>query len=149
MLPKLNMFSKACEYAIRASIYIAAKSQKGLRVGISDVAQKIESPLAFTSKILQKLVKIGVIQSIKGPGGGFYIESDRLEEIKIATIVEEFDGDVLNRCSIGLNECSDDQPCPFHAKYKPVKEKLQHIFGNTSLKDLTRGFLNDTTFLRI
>ncbi|MBK9963008.1 MAG: Rrf2 family transcriptional regulator [Saprospiraceae bacterium] len=142
------MFSKACEYAIRASIYIAAKSQKGLRVGISDVAQKIESPVAFTSKILQKLVKIGVIQSIKGPGG-FYIESDRLEEIKIATIVEEFDGDVLNRCSIGLNECSDDQPCPFHAKYKPVKEKLQHIFGNTSLKDLTRGFLNDTTFLRI
>jgi Rrf2 family protein len=70
------MFSKTCEYAIRASIFIAAQSQKGERVSIQDVSSKIESPEAFTSKILQKLVKIGVIQSLKGPGGGFYIEND-------------------------------------------------------------------------
>lgn len=143
------MFSKTCEYAIRASIFIAAQSQKGERVSIQDVSSKIESPEAFTSKILQKLVKIGVIQSLKGPGGGFYIENDAIGEIKIIKIVDGFDGDVLNKCSIGLMECSDTQPCPFHAKYKPVKEKLLNIFGNTTLKELTRGLLNDTTYLRI
>ncbi|MBK8699261.1 MAG: Rrf2 family transcriptional regulator [Saprospiraceae bacterium] len=143
------MFSKTCEYAIRASIYIAAQTQKGYRVSLIDVAEKIESPEAFTSKILQKLVKSEIIQSIKGPGGGFLVDVNHIESIKLIQIVEAFDGNVLNQCSLGLNECSDVQPCPFHSKYKPVKEKLLHIFENTSLKDLTRGLLSEQTFLKL
>ena len=52
------MFSKACEYGIRASIYIASQTQIGNRVSLVDVVKKIESPEAFTSKILQKLVVV-------------------------------------------------------------------------------------------
>ena len=52
------MFSKACEYAIRSCIYIASVSIQGKRVGLIDVAEKIQSPEAFTSKILQKLVTV-------------------------------------------------------------------------------------------
>lgn len=59
------MFSKACEYAIRASIYIAAETEDGRCIGLPDIAKKINSPEAFTSKILQKLVKNEVIQSIE------------------------------------------------------------------------------------
>ena len=52
------MFSKTCEYAIRATIYIASESSAGKRCGIRDIARKIESPEPFTAKILQRLVKI-------------------------------------------------------------------------------------------
>lgn len=142
------MFSKACEYAIRSSIYIASQSLVNNRVGLSDVAKKIESPEAFTSKILQKLVKHKIIISIKGPGGGFEVDKTSLDKIKLAAIVEAFEGDVLNRCSLGLNECSDVQPCPFHDKYKPVKEKLIQIFEETSLNDLIQGFQDGETFLK-
>lgn len=51
------MFSKACEYGIRASILIASESVNGNRLGLITIAKKIDSPEAFTSKILQKLVK--------------------------------------------------------------------------------------------
>ena len=143
------MFSKACEYAIRSSIYIASQAMSGRRVSLTDVAQKIESPEAFTSKILQKLVKHNIIRSVKGPGGGFDVDVNQLQKIKLKLIVEAFEGDVLNRCSLGLNECSDIQPCPFHHKYKPVKERLLHIFENTSLQDLMKGFQDGVTFLKI
>ncbi|MBK8055937.1 MAG: Rrf2 family transcriptional regulator [Saprospiraceae bacterium] len=143
------MFSKTCEYAIRATIYIASQTIIGKRVSIIDVAQKIQSPESFTSKILQKLVKNKIIRSVKGPGGGFEVDAVNLEGIKLKKIVEAFEGDVLNRCSLGLTECSDIQPCPFHYKYKPVKEKLLHIFENTSLNDLMKGYQDGETFLRV
>lgn len=143
------MLSKACEYGIRASIYIASQTQIGNRVSLVDVVKKIESPEAFTSKILQKLVKCEIIKSIKGPGGGFEMDKTQMDEIKLIKIVKAFDGDFLDRCSLGLNECSDVQPCPFHHQYKPVKEKLLHIFSNTSISDLLKGFSDGDTFLRI
>lgn len=143
------MFSKACEYAIRSSIYIASQTINGRRVSLTDVAQKIESPEAFTSKILQKLVKNNIIKSVKGPGGGFDVDVNNLEKIKLILIVNAFEGNVLTRCSLGLNECSDVQPCPFHYKYKPIRERLLHIFENTSLQDLMKGFQEGQTFLKI
>ncbi|MBK6785185.1 MAG: Rrf2 family transcriptional regulator [Saprospiraceae bacterium] len=140
------MFSKACEYAIRSSIYISSQTLAGRKVSLVDVAEKIQSPEAFTSKILQKLVKNNIIISVKGPGGGFQVDLAKLESIKLKMIVEAFEGDILQRCSLGLSECSDIQPCPFHHKYKPVKEKLLHIFDNTSLMDLMKGIENGRLF---
>ena len=143
------MFSKACEYAIRSCIYISSQSIEGNRVSLIEVAKKIESPEAFTSKILQKLVKYKIINSVKGPGGGFEVQTNHLHETKLITIIEAFDGEVLNRCSLGLNECSDTQPCPFHHKYKPIKEKLLDIFENTSLSDLLTVYKSGESFLKL
>lgn len=67
------MFSKACEYAIRAVIYISIRSIAGSKLSIKEIAKEIDSPLHFTAKILQTLSREGIISSIKGPNGGFYI----------------------------------------------------------------------------
>ena len=61
------MFSKTCEYAIRATIYIASESSDGNRCGIKEIARKIESPEPFTGKILQRLVKA---KDVRRRGGG-------------------------------------------------------------------------------
>ena len=86
------MFSKTCEYAIRATIYIASESSAGKRCGIRDIARKIESPEPFTAKILQRLVKADIIKSIKGNGGGFEIEKVQLKHIKLEQLVKAIDG---------------------------------------------------------
>jgi len=65
------MFSKTCEYAIRAMIFIAQKSKLG-RVGIKEIAEAIDAPEHFIAKILQELCRKGLLQSLKGPTGGFY-----------------------------------------------------------------------------
>ena len=68
------MFSKTCEYAIRAMIFIAQKSKDGNKVGIKEIAKGIDSPEHFIAKILQDLGRRGLLQSAKGPNGGFYLD---------------------------------------------------------------------------
>jgi Rrf2 family iron-sulfur cluster assembly transcriptional regulator len=81
------MFSKACEYGIRAIIYIATQSLKEERVKIGDIAKQTNSPEAFTAKVLGSLVKRQIVQSQTGPNGGFYIERHRMEKIPVSEIV--------------------------------------------------------------
>ena len=71
------MFSKATEYALRATIYIAQKSSEENKIGIDEIAKVIGSPKSFTAKILQQLSKNQIIDSIKGPNGGFSIEKKK------------------------------------------------------------------------
>ena len=61
------MFSKACEYGIRASIYIAQQSLLDRKVSLKEISEAIESPTAYTSKILQKLSRNIIINADKGP----------------------------------------------------------------------------------
>ncbi len=65
------MFSKTCEYALRALIYIAQQSKNDGRVGIKDIAKSINSPEHFIAKILQDLSRKGFVQSVKGPTEDF------------------------------------------------------------------------------
>lgn len=143
------MFSKTCQYAIRACIYIAHQSMEGKRVSLEMVSGKIESPEAFTAKILQKLVKNKIINSVKGPGGGFEVDIQGISGTSLKSIVEAIDGNILSQCSLGLNECSDIQPCPFHKIYKPVKEKMIGIYEKTALFDLATAFSEGETFLKL
>lgn len=144
------MFSKACEYAIRAAIFIASESEKGQRASLKDIAREIDSPEAFTAKTLQKLTRSGIITSTKGAHGGFDIKPELMSSIKVSQIVEAIDGDkVYTRCSLGLHNCSEDHPCPFHSRFKPVRIGLQNIVENTSLQDLTSGLIAGETFLKL
>lgn len=71
------MFSKATEYALRATIYIAQKSTEEKKIGIYEIAKAIDSPQSFTAKILQALTKENkIISSIRGPNGGFFITQE-------------------------------------------------------------------------
>ena len=77
------MFSKACEYGLRAIIYVAQQSSQNVKVGLSTLVEEIDSPQAFTAKVMRKLTLNNIVTSIKGPYGGFMIESDKLETTTI------------------------------------------------------------------
>ena len=74
------MFSKTCEYAIRAVLFIAQKSADGTKIGIREIAKGIDSPEHFIAKILQDLSRKGMVQSQKGPAGGFYLQFGAFSE---------------------------------------------------------------------
>lgn len=134
------MFSKACEYGIRASIFIATKSSKGIRVGIKDVAKEIDSPEPFTAKIMQILTKNRIIVSAKGVGGGFEVSNEMAKNIKLIQIVDAIDGDnIYKGCGIGLKECSETHPCPVHNDFKKIRELLVAMLTTTTLEDLASG----------
>lgn len=142
------MFSKACEYAIRATIYIADQSNRGRRVGLKDISKEIDSPEAFTAKILQQLSKTQIIDSVKGPNGGFAIEVEKMSKIKLSQVVSAIDGDSVYRgCGLGFKECSEKQPCPVHDKFKVVRDELRKMLESTTILELSMGLKNGITFL--
>lgn len=143
------MFSKACEYAIRATLYISVKSIDGSRLSIKEIAKEIDSPLPFTAKILQTLSREGIVSSIKGPNGGFFLDP-KAKPVFLNAIVQAIDGeDVLHTCSLGLKECSDQFPCPIHHDIKAYKEQLRKILREQTVKDLTEKLSSGRTFLKI
>lgn len=129
------MFSKTCEYAIRALIYIARNAKGNSRVGIKAIAEGIESPVHFIAKILQDLSKQGFISSSKGPNGGFYLNKGTLDK-SIADFVMAIDGDkIFVNCGLGLRHCSEVNPCPIHHKYKLIKEEITNMLQKAKLAD--------------
>lgn len=143
------MFSKACEYAIKAIIYIATQSLEGNRVKVGDIVQNTDSPEAFTTKVLGKLVKHGIVHSLKGPYGGFTIDKQRMKEISMDRIVLAIDGDaVFTKCTLGLQECNHNEPCPMHHKVVGVRNGLKHAFETTTVYDLATKFKAGKTILK-
>lgn len=143
------MFSKTCEYAIRATIYITEQSNLGRRVSLKDISKEIDSPEAFTAKILQQLSKNNIIDSAKGPTGGFTIEKEKMSQIKLNEIVCAIDGDNVYRgCGLGLKACSEVRPCPLHDKFTLIRDELKLMLKNTSLLELSLGLTNGITFLK-
>jgi len=128
------MFSRACEYAIKTMIYIAANESKGKRTGLREVTEAIGSPEAFTAKILQQLVKGKLLKSFRGPTGGFVFNNEK--DILLHDVVKTIDGDhLMEDCVLGLNECSSTNPCPVHDKFLLVKNLLNETLLSTKIND--------------
>jgi len=142
------MFSKTCEYAIRAMIFIAQKSKDGRKVGIKEIAKGIDSPEHFIAKILQELSRKRLLQSMKGPTGGFYLDKDALE-CSLADIVKVVDGDkIFTDCGLGLKHCSETQPCPIHHEFKSVRKNIQTMLEKAKLGEFSKELEMSQIFLK-
>lgn len=143
------MFSKTCEYGIKAAIYIASNSRDGKRVRLKDIASNIDSPEAFTAKILQQLAKNKIIDSIKGPTGGFEINKEKMKSVMLNEIVLAIDGDkIYNGCGLGLDKCNSKKPCPLHDKFQLIRDDLKKMLITTSLYSLSEGLTEGIVWLK-
>ena len=130
------MLSLTCKTAIKAVIYLASKFESGENAGIKEIAKYIDASEHTVGKLLQTLVKDEVINSIKGPNGGFFISAKQRNQ-PIINIVESIDGkEVFKECGLGFSKCSSAHPCPLHDDYKPVRDLFEKLCRERSLNDL-------------
>lgn len=114
-------------------IFIAHKSRSGNKIGIKEIAKGINAPEHFIAKIMQDLSKNKLVQSSKGPNGGFYFKDDQVN-ISIADIVKAIDGDkIFVGCILGLHQCSESRPCPVHHKFKGLRASLFDMLQDVKL----------------
>jgi len=140
------MFSKACEYALKIMIYLCSVNEEGKLAGLKDISGAIGSPEAFTAKILQQLVRAGLLQSLRGPSGGFKVIN---RPITLLEVVEATDGDrIIKNCVLGLEECSGAHPCPVHDKFMAIRDHLKGILTTTTLSELKGGVIDGNRFLK-
>jgi Rrf2 family transcriptional regulator, iron-sulfur cluster assembly transcription factor len=141
------MFSKACEYAFRSMIYILSKTPDGSKVGIRDIAVNTQTPEPYVAKILQALSRRGIVASIKGRNGGFFVEPKN-QAISLLEIFKAIDGDTFfAKCGLGIKNCSEKRPCPIHDQYKEIRDHVKKMLGENTIQDLAQGLLCGDTFL--
>ncbi len=144
------LFSKACEYSIRASVFITLQSLEGRRVNLKEISKEINSPEAFTAKLLQQLKKHKIIKSVQGTTGGFEIEKDQMKNIRLGNIVNAIDGSSnLTLCLIGLDECSEKNPCPIHHSFKSIRNDMNAMLQKTSLWSMAQKMKDGKTYLKL
>lgn len=142
------MFSKACKYAINSMIFLATLPEGEERVGLKDIAVAINSPEAFTAKILQTLVRENLLESIKGPHGGFQI-SESGKKVPLHRVVQVMDGEaVFTGCALGLQTCSEKRPCAVHYKFKAIRDHLTGMMMTTTLEDMANGIRTGVSYLK-
>jgi len=142
------MFSKSCEYAIKAMIFVAQQSKEETRISIKDIAKGTDAPVHFIAKIMQDLSKRKLVHSVKGPNGGFYMDKLDLKN-SIADIVKAIDGDkIYTDCVLGLKACSEKNPCPVHFEFKEVKKNLIKMIENNTIGDFNEKLDTGKFFLK-
>jgi Rrf2 family protein len=129
------MFSKTCKYAIRAVLYMAVHTSDK-NAGVAELAEALNAPKHFLAKILQQLSKHGLVSSIKGPNGGFYL-TEKNQKATLEDIIICIDGpDVFTGCVMGLSKCSSENPCPLHVQANAYRQGLQFHLKYQSIGEM-------------
>ncbi|HAM09739.1 MAG: hypothetical protein A2X05_10805 [Bacteroidetes bacterium GWE2_41_25] len=130
------MFNKETEYALRGLVYIKLQNIKEKRPGTAEVAREIEAPHFYTAKILQRLVRAGFLESLKGKGGGFYFDPSK-PELHLIKLISSIEGDSsYSGCGFGLKHCNENNPCPVHEKYAPIREAITRLLSDETVQSL-------------
>jgi len=129
------ILSKACDYGLRAAVYVAARGEDRF-VPIAEIAAALDVSFHFLTKTLQTLSQHKILTSSRGPKGGVALARPAAE-ITVEAVVLAIDGnDLFERCVLGLAYCGDDDPCPLHGQWRLVKQEIARIFRETSLSTL-------------
>lgn len=126
---------QTAEYALRAVIHIAGGRE---RVRVGDLAQELDLPRNYLSKILHQLARAGVLNSTRGPRGGFRLAVPA-DELTLATILEPFGTLDEVGCLLGRGQCGDADPCAAHWRWKSISAELKTFFNETTVAQLHAG----------
>jgi len=137
------MFNKETEYALRGLVYIKLQNIQNKRPGTAEVSKEIEAPHFYTAKILQRLVRAGFLESLKGKGGGFYFDPDK-PDLTLGKLISSIEGDSsFTGCGFGLKQCSAENPCPVHEKYAPIREAINRLVSEETVQSLAKKVYKD------
>lgn len=130
------LLTRTSQYAIRAAIHLAGRNGRASQVG--EIAEALDLPRNYLSKILHRLARAGVLASERGRSGGFRLAVDPAA-LSLERIVEPVEPGVgARRCLLGRAECRDADPCPVHERWRELSERIGVFLRETTLADLAR-----------
>ncbi len=141
------MLSVTCKASIKAVVFLASRFDANEKSSIKEIAEFINENEHTVGKLLQKLVKKQIINSAKGPSGGFYITSKQKVQ-PIINIIEAIDGkEVFKQCGLGFSKCSEKHPCPFHEDFKPIREQFKKKCEEKNINEFYQRIDDGLAFL--
>lgn len=123
------------EYAVRAVLYLSSQPEGKISL-ISEISEAQEVPKSYLSKIMQHLVRAGLVRSRRGINGGFMLARPA-ESITLRQAIEAVEGPIfLNVCLIKKGECHRDEFCPVHLVWKEAQKRLIEVLDSKTMAEL-------------
>jgi len=130
-------FNKTTEYSLRILSYMAVNPDKLYHAEM--LQDNIEVPYRYLKKQMTKLVKTGLLESVKGKQGGYKIARS-LKEISLFDIVKASeDVHLTHTCLFGFDSCFYGDKCILHDKWEDIQNQINELLKNTTLQDLREG----------
>ena len=127
------LFSTATAYALQA---LAVLPEDGTYRLAKDLSGDLALPGPYLAKILQTLAQDGVLESLRGPKGGFRLARPA-HRITVGDVVAAMEGpEAFHGCVMGFPECRDDNPCPLHDAWSQVKAHMDSSMTQSTIRDL-------------
>lgn len=113
------------QYALKVVSFMSIKPQD--LYSVKYLAQTLDIPYKYLSKVMNQLSKNGLIVSIKGRFGGFSLSKD-IKELKIKDVLEALGDDSYKLCVLGTGLCNQNNKCQLHDTWKNPKTVIKNDF---------------------
>lgn len=129
------VITRATEYAIRAVLFMAMQPP-GTTVLKKDICREQDITPAFLTKILQPLIKSGIVGSQRGVRGGFFLNKDA-DTITLLDVIKAEEGPIhLNLCLEEAGTCDRDTCCPVNRVWQEARAGLVETLDRYTFADL-------------
>jgi Rrf2 family iron-sulfur cluster assembly transcriptional regulator len=131
------LYSKYCEYVIKALAYLSLYSNKDKYIMVREISNELGIPYHFLSKIFQDLTTTKWVISKKGKNGGFTLAADPAK-LTLMDIIIWSDGiHNFNKCVLGDRECGQDYKCTLHNKCSELRNRITEFFDTMTIHDVS------------
>jgi len=121
-------------YAVTAMLDLAIHYKDG-PITLSDISRRQGISLSYLEQLFSKLRKRGLVDSARGPGGGYRLSRDA-SDIAVSEVIAAVDENIdVTRCS-GRGDCQDGEPCLTHELWCELSRQIQDFLAGISLRDL-------------
>jgi Rrf2 family protein len=129
------LLNRASQYTLQALIYLA-RQPPGRLVMVKEIADALDLPLHYLSKLIQPPTRAGWLTAVRGRKGGVRLNPGA-EAVTLFDVLQLTDGHRVSReCLLGFKACEDDSACVLHCQWKPIKQELTEGLGGHSLAAL-------------
>ena len=128
------LLTKTTEYAVRVLIFMAYQDKDLFTA--KHIHEKLKIPYKYLTRIMTNLAKKGYLESIRGRAGGFKFQK-KLDKITLLRIIDAVEGlEGFDKCILGLEDCTDENPCALHYVWEKTKQEFIKNLSTTTLADL-------------
>jgi len=126
-------------YAVTAMMDLALKadSVEGARVALTDIADRQDISLAYLEQLFASLRKAGLVNAVRGPGGGYAI-AKQAEDISVAEILAAVDENLDLTCGSGAACGGDHDPCLTHGLWSNLSDELYRFLDQKKLAEIIK-----------
>jgi len=121
-------------FAVTAMLDLAMNGGRG-PVTLAGISQRQSISLSYLEQLFGKLRRHTLVESIRGPGGGYTLARD-LTKVSVADIITAVDEPLdATQCG-GRENCRDEQRCMTHDLWSKLNDKMYEYLDSVKLADL-------------